>query len=141
MESAVVKHKVTLAQLRTLFNRRNDGRVRTIIESIDPQSMSIAETCARYHLKKAGYNVQGQAHIRGMGHLDALVDGQLGLEIDGREYHNNEKAWEEDLRRGNVLVIEDVPVLHFRAAVAMYYPEEMLRWVRQALESIAATRH
>ena len=141
LESAVVKHKVTLAQLRTLFNRRNDGRVRTIIESIDPQSMSIAETCARYHLKKAGYNVQGQAHIRGMGHLDALVDGQLGLEIDGREYHNNEKAWEEDLRRGNVLVIEDVPVLHFRAAVAMYYPEEMLRWVRQALESIAATRH
>lgn len=140
LESAVIKDKCTMAELRTLFSRRKDGRVRKIIDMIDPQSMSIAETCARYHLKAADYNVQGQALIPGMGHLDALVDGQLGLEIDGKDYHNNEKAWEEDLRRGNVLIIANVPTLHFKAAVAMYYPEEMLRWVRQALETIAAAR-
>lgn len=141
LESAVVTKKCTVAQLRAFFSRRNDARIRKIIELIDPQSMSIAETCAHYHLRKAGYNVQGQAYIRGMGHLDALVDGQLGLEIDGKDYHNNEEAWKEDLRRGNVLMIRDVPVLHFRAAVAMYYPEEMLRWIRQAFETIAARRH
>lgn len=140
LESAVVKNKCTIAQLRKLFSRRNDVRTRKIIDMIDPQSMAPAETCARYYLRKAGYNVQGQAHIRGMGHLDALVDGQLGLEIDGKEYHNNEDAWKEDLRRGNVLVVEGVPTLHFRAAVAMYYPEELRSWVEKALETIAATR-
>lgn len=140
LESAVIKDKCTMAQLRKWFSQRKDGRIRKIIDMIDPQSMSIAEVCARYHLRAAGYNVQGQAHIPGMGHLDALVDGKLGLEIDGKEYHNNEKAWQEDLRRGNALVIGGVPTLHFRAAVAMYYPEEMLLWVRQALETIAAAR-
>ena len=140
LESAVVKKKCTVAQLRAFFSRRNDARTRKIIGLIDPQSMSIPETCARYQLQKAGYNVQGQAYIRGMGHLDALVDGQLGLEIDGKDHHNNEEAWKEDLRRGNVLMIQDVPVLHFRAAVAMYFPEEMLRWIRQAFETLAARR-
>ncbi len=140
LESTIYKKKCTLAQLRRLFNRRNDARIRKIIDMIDPQSMSIAETCARYHLKKAGYNVQGQASVPGMGHLDALVDGLLGLEIDGKDYHNNEEAWKEDLRRGNVFVVADVPTLHFRAAVAMYYPQEMLRWVQRALTTIAATR-
>lgn len=140
LESAVVLGKCSLAQLRKLFSRRNDGHVRKIIDSIDPQSMSIAETCARYHLKRAGFNVQGQAHIRGMGHLDALVEGRLGLEIDGKEFHNNEDAWKEDLRRGNILVVANVPTLRFRAAVAMYYPEEMLQWVRKALDTLAYTR-
>ena len=26
-----------------------------------------------------------------------------GLEIDGEEYHNDPKAWQEDLRRDNVM--------------------------------------
>lgn len=138
LESAVVLKRCTIAQLRQAFSRRKDGKVRKIIGMIDPQSMSIAETCSRYHLVMAGHSVQGQAFVRGMGHLDALVDGQLGIEIDGAEYHNDAKAWEEDLRRGNVLTVRGIPTLHFRAAVALYHPEEMLAWVDEALAAIAA---
>lgn len=139
-ESAVVLKHCTIAQLRRVFIRRKDSRIRRIVDRIDPQSQSIAETCARYHLLEAGHNVQGQAAIRGMGHLDALVDGVLGLEIDGEKYHNDPNAWEEDLRRGNVLTIQGIPTLHFKAAVALYYPEELLQWVRSALNTIASAR-
>lgn len=140
LESAVVKKKCTIAQLKREFGRRKDGRIRQLIALIDPQSMSIAETCARYHLLSAGHSVQIQYHVKEMGHLDAMVDGQLGLEIDGQEYHNDAKAWAEDLRRGNVLVVKAVPTLRFRAAVAMYYPKEMITWVERALRTISARR-
>ncbi len=140
LESAVIKKRCTISELRREFSRRKDARIRRLIDLIDPQSMSIAETCARFHLLKAGHSVQVQYHVRKMGHLDAMVDGQLGLEIDGREFHDNAKAWAEDLRRGNVLTVRDVPTLRIRASVAMYHPEEMLRWVEQALATISA-RH
>lgn len=138
LESAVVLKKCTISQLRRVFTRRKDGRARRLIDRIDPQSMSIAETCGRYHLQEAGYNVQGQASIRGMGHLDALIEGVLGVEIDGKEYHNDPKAWEEDLRRGNVLTVRGVPTLHIKASTAMYFPDVLLDWVRQALVTIAS---
>lgn len=141
VESAVVLKKCTISQLRRVFTRNKDGRMRRIIDLIDPQSMSIAETCGRYHLRQAGFNVQGQAAIAGMGHLDALVDGVLGLEIDGEKYHNDPQAWSEDLRRGNVLTVKGIPTLHIKASTAMYFPDVMLDWVRQALATIAAAHH
>ncbi|MHA7304987.1 hypothetical protein ACX80E_07050 [Arthrobacter sp. TMN-49] len=141
VESAVVLKKCTIIELRRVFTRNKDGRIRRIIGMIDPQSMSIAETCGRYRLRQAGYNVQGQAAIAGMGHLDALIDGVLGLEIDGEKYHNDPKAWAEDLRRGNILTVKGIPTLHIKASTAMYYPDVMLDWVRQALATIAAARH
>jgi len=136
MESAVVLKECSLGQLRSNFQRRNDSRARRIIDMIDPQSQSIAETSGRYHLIKAGYNVQGQAAIRGMGHLDLLVEGVLGIETDGEKYHNTAKAWAEDLRRYNVLAIRGVPTLHIRASDALYHPQSMLDLVRMALQAI-----
>lgn len=136
LESAVVLKKCTLEQLRSNFRRRNDARARRIIDMIDPQSQSIAETSGRYHLRQAGHNVQGQAAIRGMGHLDLLVEGVLGIEIDGEKFHNTAQAWAEDLRRYNVLAIRGVPTLHIKASDALYHPETLIDLVRMALQVI-----
>ncbi|RAN77950.1 hypothetical protein B5P43_18105 [Bacillus sp. SRB_336] len=106
---------------------------------IDPQSQSIVEPVARYYLKSVGYNVQGQAAVRGVGHLDLLVEGVLGVETDGEQYHNTPKGWAEDLRRDNLLVIEGIWKLRIPAAVVLYNPELMLHWVRQALDRIEST--
>ncbi len=57
LESAVVKKKCSINSLRKSFNARTESAGRAIVEMIDPQSMSIAETCGRYHLRQAGYNV------------------------------------------------------------------------------------
>ena len=140
VESAVVQKKCTITELRRVFTRVKDARARGIIDMVDPQSMSIAETCARYHLRRAGYNVQCQAKVPGVGHLDALIDGVLGLEIDGAKYHNTAQAWEEDLRRNNVLTVRGIPTLRIKASIALYHPEVLLDWVRQALANTTPAR-
>ncbi|PYI66597.1 hypothetical protein CVV68_13620 [Arthrobacter livingstonensis] len=139
LESAVVLKKCTIGQLRKAFSGRGDTAGRAIVEMIDPQSQSIVEPVARYYLKQAGYNVQGQAAVRGVGHLDLLVEGILGVETDGEQYHNTPRGWAEDLRRDNLLVIEGIWKLRIPAAVVLYHPELMLRWVRQALERIESS--
>ncbi len=138
LESAVVNKKCTVTELRSEFVRRKDTAGRAILAMIDPQSMSITETCGRYHLKRMGYNVQGQAYIRTAGHLDLLVDGVLGIETDGEKYHNDAKQWKEDLRKDTMYVLEGIWRLRIPAAVVMYQPEVMLSWVKQALAMIAS---
>ncbi len=141
-ESAVVKKNCSINHLRKEFSGREDSAARAIVDMIDPQSMSIAETCSRYHLRRAGYNVQGQAYIRNAGHLDLLVDGILGLEIDGESYHNDAQAWKEDLHRDTMYVLEGMWRLRIPAAVALYHPEVLLAWVEQALGRIrSGQRH
>ncbi|POH60701.1 type IV toxin-antitoxin system AbiEi family antitoxin domain-containing protein [Arthrobacter glacialis] len=136
LESAVVKKKCTIGRLRREFNGREDTAGRAIVAMIDPQSMSITETCGRYHLRQAGYNVQGQAFIKDAGHLDLLVEGVLGIETDGEKYHNTPEGWAEDLRRDTMYVLNGIWRLRIPAAVVLYHPELMLRWVEQALAMI-----
>lgn len=136
LESAVVKKKCTIERLRREFSGRQDSAGRAIVAMIDPQSMSITETCGRYHLRAAGYNVQGQAYIKDAGHLDLLVDGVLGLETDGEKYHNTAAGWAEDLRRDTMYVLNGIWRLRIPAAVVLYHPDLMLRWVAQALVMI-----
>ena len=142
LESAVVKKQCSINYLRNSFQGRAGAAARAIVEMIDPQSMSIAETCSRYHLRRAGYNVQGQAYVRNAGHLDLLIDGILGLEIDGEKYHNDPRAWKEDLQRDTMYVLEGMWRLRIPADVALYHPEVLLAWVEQALARIrSGQRH
>jgi hypothetical protein len=136
VESAVVKGHCTIPQLRAEFAGREDAQARAIIDMIDPQSMSIAETVARYYLRKAGWNVQGQYYVKGVGHVDLLVEGILCIETDGEKFHNTPEGWAEDLRRDNLLVIKGKWCLHIPAKVVLDRPDIMIGWVRQALEMI-----
>ncbi|WP_186759063.1 type IV toxin-antitoxin system AbiEi family antitoxin domain-containing protein [Arthrobacter alpinus] len=136
LESAVVLKKCSIAELRAEFAGREDTRGRAIIDMIDPQAMSIAETVARYYLRKAGLNVQGQFYVKGVCHIDLLVEGVLGVETDGETYHNTEQGWAEDLRRDNLLVIKGVWCLRIPAKMVLGRPDIMLSWVRQALAVI-----
>lgn len=141
LESAVVLKHCTIPQLRAEFTRREDTRARTVIDMIDPQSMSIAETVARYYLRKAGLNVQGQFYVKNVGHIDLLVEGILCVETDGESYHNTEKGWAADLRRDNLLVLQGKWCLRIPAAVVLHDPEIMLGWVRQALAMVTHAPH
>lgn len=135
LESAVVLKKASISTLRDAFPGRGGAAGRHILGMVDPQSMSIIETVARYHLLRTGYNVHSQVAVRGMGHLDLLVEGILGIELDGEAHHNNASAFAEDLRRGNVLVIRGIPTLRIPGSVVLFHPETMLEWVREALKT------
>lgn len=138
LESAVVLKVLSLGELKHAFAADSKGR--KMVALIDPQSMSIAETVARFILQKAGFNVQAQAYIRGVGHLDLLVEGVLGLETDGRAFHASPQAWAEDLRRDTQYVLNGIWRLRVPAAVVLYQPELLLSWVSQALQMISSAQ-
>jgi len=91
-ESAVKKGQIQLAELRARFPAAREKALLNLVGRIRPQSGSIIETIARYLLEEAGLTVELQVHIPGMGHLDLLVDGLLGIEADGYAHHSSREA-------------------------------------------------
>ena len=136
MESAVVLKHCNIPALRAEFSRDRDARGRNILAMLDPQSMSIVETIARYYLRLAGYNVQSQYFQKGVGHLDLWIDGLLGLETDGAAYHNTPDGWATDMVRDNLLTVRGMWHLRLSARMILERPELMLDWVRQTMDRI-----
>lgn len=134
VESAVVQGKVTLATLRARATGSKDAALRRIISLVDPHAQSILETVARYRLRKAGFTVNSQVYIPGVGRLDLFVEGILGIEADGREYHSGAREFEEDRRRWNLLTVRGTPVLRASSTLILRKPSAFLEIVRQALE-------
>ncbi|WP_028281235.1 hypothetical protein [Arthrobacter sp. H5] len=133
VESAVARNLVSLAQLRERSSGRRDGDLRSIVAHVDPHSESIIETVGRYHLVKAGFSVQSQVYVKGVGRLDLFVDGILGIEADGREFHSGKVEFEEDRRRGNLLTVGGIPVLRASYPLLVDAPDVFLDLVRRGL--------
>ncbi|WP_422390564.1 type IV toxin-antitoxin system AbiEi family antitoxin domain-containing protein [Arthrobacter sp. N1] len=134
VESAVVRGSVTLDDLREHVVGHRSGTLRRIVALIDPQAESILETVARYRLLEAGFHVASQVQVSGVGRPDLVVDGVLGIEADGREYHSDRPAFEEDRRRGNLLTARGMPVPRVTWPLLQNDPDTFIRLVRAALE-------
>lgn len=132
-ESAVKKGLVQLPALRERFPAAREKALLGLVAKIRPQSGSIIETMARYLLEEAGLTVELQVHLPGMGHLDLLVDGLLGIETDGFVHHSSREAYREDRRRWNITVIQGVPTLRVTFELLFREPGEFVRMVQQAL--------
>jgi very-short-patch-repair endonuclease len=72
---------------------------RALIDLLDGRAESGGESVVRYRLRLAGYRVEVQVRIQGVGRVDLLVEGRLVLEIDGRQFHDGAGAFAEDRRR------------------------------------------
>lgn len=79
----------------------------------DASAQSGTETIMRWRLRRLGLRVEPQAGVRGMGHGDLLVEGRLLVEVDGREWHDDEDRFEEDRRRDAVAAAQRFRVLRF----------------------------
>jgi hypothetical protein len=132
-ESAVKMGLVQLQPLRERFPAAREKSVLGLVARIRPQSGSIIETMARYLLEEAGLTVELQVNIPGMGHLDLLVDGLLGIETDGYAHHSSREAYREDRRRWNITVVRGVPTLRVTFEMLLAAPQEFIRMVHQAL--------
>ena len=137
-ESAVVVKGLSLSGLRQRLAGRNDARERRLVGRIVPQSQSIMECMARYWLRRAGFHVESQVNIPGMGHLDLMVDGRLGVETDGAAFHMDRTSFEEDRRRWNVTTRLGIPTLVVSYPLLLNRPDEFIAMVRDALNSISA---
>ncbi|GAA4029027.1 hypothetical protein GCM10023063_08540 [Arthrobacter methylotrophus] len=135
-ESAVVLGRLPLSGLRRRLDGRNDAHQRRLVSRIVPQSQSIIECIARYHLRNAGFHVESQVNIPGMGHLDLMVDGRLGIETDGAGFHMDKPSFEEDRRRWNVTTRLGVPTLVVSYSMLKHRPREFVAMVRETLRTL-----
>lgn len=132
-ESAVKNGFIQLPALRERFPAVREKSLRDLVARIRPQSGSIIETMARYLLEEAGHTVELQVRIPGMGRLDLLVDGMLGVETDGYAHHSSREAYREDRRRWNVTVVQGVPTLRVTFEMLLNEPDAFLVMVQRAL--------
>ncbi|MFD5276690.1 hypothetical protein ACFWIX_03910 [Pseudarthrobacter sp. NPDC058362] len=131
---------IQLSALRERFPAPREKAILCLVARIRPQSGSIIETIARYLLEEAGLTVELQVNIPGMGHLDLLVDGLVGIETDGHAHHNSRAAYREDRRRWNVTVIRGVPTLRVTFEMLLNEPGEFVLMVRRALATYRAAQ-
>jgi hypothetical protein len=137
-ESAVVLKGLPLNALRRRLDGRNDARERRIVSGIVPQSQSLIECLARFLLRRAGFHVESQVNVPGLGHLDLMVDGRLGIETDGAEFHMDRTSFEEDRRRWNVTTRRGIPTLVVTYPLLRDHPEEFVSMVRETLNRLSA---
>ena len=137
VESAVVKGLLRQSVLLGALSGQRDKSARRVVRMIDPHAQSILETVSRYHLRRAGYFTQSQVFVPGAGRLDLMVDGVLGIEADGREYHSGRSDFEEDRRRWNAYTVKGVPVLRVTYPLIVHTPEKFLELVGRSLVSSA----
>lgn len=136
-ESAVAVKGLPLPALRQRLTGRNDVRERRLVARIVPHSQSIIECMARYWLRRAGFHVESQVNIPGMGHIDLMVDGRLGIETDGAGFHMDRASFEEDRRRWNVTTRRGIPTLVVSYSLLLNRPEEFIAMVREALNRLS----
>lgn len=78
---------------------RLPARLRPIVLAADGRADSGIETIVRHLLRLAGLRVDVHPVLAGIGEVDLLVEGRLVIETDGREWHDDEEAFERDRRR------------------------------------------
>ncbi|HWD61602.1 MAG TPA: hypothetical protein VG369_03835 [Humibacter sp.] len=96
LESALYLKRITRNEFDRLI-RDAPRRLRSVLAEAEPGAQSGPETHVRLRLRRAGYRVQPQVFIPGVGHVDNLIEDVLALETDGRAYHA--ETFEEDRRR------------------------------------------
>ncbi|WP_121370974.1 glycyl-tRNA synthetase [Frondihabitans australicus] len=83
--------------------------VRGIVGWVDPKCESFLESIVRTRARLAGYSVVIQRVLRTNERIDLVVNGVVGVEVDGKEYHENK--FERDRRKDLEIVLDgEIPL-------------------------------
>lgn len=77
---------------------------RVIGDWIDERSESVLESIARVRLRARGWTVTPQVPVGWVGRIDMVVEDTVGLELDGREFHQS--SFERDRRKDLQITVE-----------------------------------
>ncbi len=135
-EGAVAGGRVMLRDLESHFSGSRDWRIRLLIGRIRADSQSMPETLARLALEDAGFQVNTQVQIAGVGRVDGVVNGGLVYEVDGRKFHSGPQEFENDRRRWNSLIMQGIPVVRIPARWILQDPNSVLPIVSEALSAM-----
>lgn len=132
VESAL-RTGASISEIEACLWGRGSGAARALVHRADPRSGSSGETVARITIEDAGFTVQSQVHVPGVGWVDMIVEGRVVVEIDGLAYHGDARQFAADRRRDAALVAMGYLVLRFTWVDAVRRPEYVVAMVRQAV--------
>ena len=112
LDTAMQKFRLSRRDIQRIFQGQ-PARARAIAAASRPGSDSGPESVVRQRLVPCGVTVRQQVRIAGVGRVDMLVGKSLVIEIDGRAYHSDPRAFENDRRRDALLVARGYRVLRF----------------------------
>lgn len=112
---------------------RGCARAREAVRRADGRAESSGETVARVVLEDAGFTVQPQVYVPGVGRLDLLVEGRVVVEVDGYAYHSTPEPFTRDRRRDARLSALGYRVLRFTWRDVVTRPEYVVAVVTAVL--------
>lgn len=108
--------------------------VQGIVDWVDEKCQSIIESISRTRFRRAGHDVETQVPVDRNKAIDIVVDGVVGLELDGRSFHQD--SFEKDRCKDLEIIIEG------RAAIRASYRMVRHGWERVLLAvETAASNH
>lgn len=133
VDAALNRGLITTADVRS-FAVCGVVRRDWLLRMADPRCQSPLETLTRVELARMRIPFCTQVVLAGIGRVDFLVRGRLIVEVDGRAYHSDERAFVEDRRRDRAAVIAGYRVLRFPAQDVLHDIESVIGHIRQALD-------
>ncbi|WP_415855766.1 type IV toxin-antitoxin system AbiEi family antitoxin domain-containing protein [Sinomonas sp. G460-2] len=123
---------LSLDFLRERLPGNRNAPARAVLDLVDTGAESPIETLARTHLRRAGFHVEAQAEIEGVGWVDQLVEGWLILELDGKS-HEERAQRDKDRRRDRAAQLRGHPVFRYGYADVVHRPEAFVAEVARML--------
>ena len=133
VESAFRRGDMALSFLFDRLDGDRNGKAREALRRVTGCAESPIEVVARLLFVAAGFHVETQVSIEGVGRVDFLLDGFLVVEIDGAAFHSDRKALRRDHRRNNATLLNGYLILRYGYEDVMFEQEAMLDQIRLAL--------
>lgn len=134
--SAVHRRLVAPDQLLTAArDMRGPGtrNARAVARNVDARCESMLETLLYLLLRELGVPFQMQVEIRGIGRVDAVIDGWLVVEADGFAFHNSRVDYREDRRRANALAARGYVLVRLSYEDLVHDDAQAARMLRRVL--------
>jgi very-short-patch-repair endonuclease len=120
IDSALRRRRCAVSDLEQRLRGPGSVRAKQVLRLADERSGSPIESVVRVQLVLAGFRVQPQALIPGVGRVDFLVEGWLVVEIDGYAYHSERAQYRNDRSRANRLTAQGFRLLRFTYEDVMF---------------------
>ncbi|NJC20989.1 very-short-patch-repair endonuclease [Arthrobacter pigmenti] len=113
VESSLRRGDTVKSFIEQRLQGNRNGKARASLSLVTGCAESAIEVVARILFRQAGFHVETQVRIDGVGRVDFLLEGFLVVEVDGDEFHSDRKARNRDRRRNNELTARGYSYLRF----------------------------
>lgn len=135
VESALRRGDTVRSFLLDRLEGPRNGKARATLDAVTGCGESALEVVTRLMFIDAGFRVETQVRIAGVGRVDFLLEGFLVVEVDGDAYHSSRRERTRDQRRNNMTIAGGYLLLRYRYEDIMLDREGVLAQVAAVLAS------